>query len=128
MQSFHDTATSAAPPEEVWKLLYDPARFPDWWAGSRPSSAATGRVHDLSGGLSRLPDGAAARHATRPAARDGLVPGVGPALRVAASAGGDGTLITVDVEIPDAEAHRLEGQQGGDQRLDAPAREQAVDT
>lgn len=22
-----------APPEEVWKLLYDPARFPEWWAG-----------------------------------------------------------------------------------------------
>ena len=25
--------TRPAPPEEVWKLLYDPARFPDWWAG-----------------------------------------------------------------------------------------------
>ena len=33
MPSFHDTATSSAPPEEVWKLLYDPSRFPDWWAG-----------------------------------------------------------------------------------------------
>jgi uncharacterized protein YndB with AHSA1/START domain len=31
--SFHDTTTSAAPPEDVWKLLYDPSRFPDWWAG-----------------------------------------------------------------------------------------------
>ena len=35
MPSFHDTATSSAPPEEVWKLLYDPSRFPDWWAGNR---------------------------------------------------------------------------------------------
>ena len=33
MPSFHDTTTSSAPPEEVWKLLYDPSRFPDWWAG-----------------------------------------------------------------------------------------------
>ncbi|HWX73965.1 MAG TPA: SRPBCC family protein, partial [Solirubrobacteraceae bacterium] len=33
MPSFHDSATSAAAPEEVWKLLYDPSRFPDWWAG-----------------------------------------------------------------------------------------------
>lgn len=33
MPSFHDSADAAAPPEEVWKLLYDPARFPDWWAG-----------------------------------------------------------------------------------------------
>ena len=33
MPSFHDTVTSAAPPEEVWKLRYDPSRFPDWWVG-----------------------------------------------------------------------------------------------
>src|SRR5579862_6888750 len=33
MPSFHDTASSIAPPEDVWKLLYDPARFPEWWAG-----------------------------------------------------------------------------------------------
>jgi uncharacterized protein YndB with AHSA1/START domain len=26
-------AACAAAPEEVWKLLHDPARFPDWWAG-----------------------------------------------------------------------------------------------
>jgi uncharacterized protein YndB with AHSA1/START domain len=31
--SLADHATSAAPPEEVWKLLYDPSRFPEWWAG-----------------------------------------------------------------------------------------------
>jgi len=33
MPSFIDSAISAGAPEEVWKLLYDPARFPDWWAG-----------------------------------------------------------------------------------------------
>ena len=33
MPSFSDVATSEAPAEEVWKLLYDPARFPEWWAG-----------------------------------------------------------------------------------------------
>src|SRR5947209_18645975 len=33
MPAFHDRANSTAPPEEVWKLLYDPRRFPDWWAG-----------------------------------------------------------------------------------------------
>jgi len=33
MPSFHDSADSEAAPEEVWKLLYDPARFPQWWAG-----------------------------------------------------------------------------------------------
>lgn len=33
MPSFAGHAISDAPPEEIWKLLYDPARMPDWWAG-----------------------------------------------------------------------------------------------
>jgi uncharacterized protein YndB with AHSA1/START domain len=33
MPSFTASASSAAPAEEVWKLLYDPARFPEWWVG-----------------------------------------------------------------------------------------------
>jgi uncharacterized protein YndB with AHSA1/START domain len=33
MPTVVDHATSPAPPEDVWKLLYDPARFPEWWAG-----------------------------------------------------------------------------------------------
>jgi uncharacterized protein YndB with AHSA1/START domain len=34
MPSFADTGRSAAPPEEVWKLLCDSSRLPDWWAGN----------------------------------------------------------------------------------------------
>ena len=33
MPTFTLTSVAAAPVEEVWKLLYDPARFPQWWAG-----------------------------------------------------------------------------------------------
>lgn len=33
MPSLHDSTEADAPPEEVWKLLYDPSRFPEWWAG-----------------------------------------------------------------------------------------------
>jgi len=33
MPSFRDTIIAAAPPEEVWKILYNPARFPEWLAG-----------------------------------------------------------------------------------------------
>ena len=34
MPTFDQSAVSTAPPEEVWKLLYDPAQFPLWWAGT----------------------------------------------------------------------------------------------
>jgi uncharacterized protein YndB with AHSA1/START domain len=33
MPHFDDAITTDAPPEEVWKLLYDTSRFPDWWEG-----------------------------------------------------------------------------------------------
>ena len=33
MPGFALTGTAAAPVEEVWKLLFDPSRFPEWWAG-----------------------------------------------------------------------------------------------
>ena len=33
MPGFTLSARCRAPVEEVWKLLFDPARFPDWWAG-----------------------------------------------------------------------------------------------
>jgi uncharacterized protein YndB with AHSA1/START domain len=31
MPGFALSAQCHAPVEEVWKLLFDPARFPDWW-------------------------------------------------------------------------------------------------
>ncbi|MHB8694117.1 MAG: SRPBCC family protein [Solirubrobacteraceae bacterium] len=113
MPSFHDQATSAAPPEEVWKLLYDPARFPDWWAG-------TGSVEVGSGGAyTMFPEG----YPDFPMAqvldtdRDGqtvkvscLVSDLRFEWRLA-DAGDGGTVIDVDVEIPEAEAARLETQQ-----------------
>jgi uncharacterized protein YndB with AHSA1/START domain len=113
MPSFHDTATSAAPPEDVWKLLYDPSRFPDWWAG-----VATVEVTG-SGGYTMYPDG----YPDFPMAQ--LLETQRDQGRVTVSClvsdlrydwrldpAGDGTQISVDVEIPDAEAHRLESQRG----------------
>jgi uncharacterized protein YndB with AHSA1/START domain len=111
MPSFHDSATSSAPPEEVWKLLYDPARFPDWWAG-----IATVAVED-DGNYTMYPDG----YPDFPMAQ--LLDTKADHQRVTVSClvsdlrfewrlepAGDGTRITVDVEIPEAEAHRLENQ------------------
>lgn len=33
MPEFAMSAVCRAPVEEVWKLLFDPARFPEWWVG-----------------------------------------------------------------------------------------------
>lgn len=111
MPSFHDVATSAAPPEQVWKLLYDPSRFPDWWAG-----IGTVDVQD-EGQYTMYPDG----YPDFPMAQ--LLDSRLDQQRVTVSclvsdlrfdwrleADGEGTLITVDVEIPEAEAHRLDTQ------------------
>jgi uncharacterized protein YndB with AHSA1/START domain len=111
MPSFHDATTSAAAPEEVWKLLYDPSRFPDWWTGIE-----TVEVTD-SGSYTMYPDG----YPDFPMAQ--LLDTQQHDHRVTVSClvsdlkfqwrlqpAGTGTLITVDVEIPDAEAHRLDSQ------------------
>jgi len=109
--SFNDSASSEAPPEEVWKLLYDPARFPDWWAG-----IGTVEVQD-EGAYTMYPDG----YPDFPMAQ--LLDTQRDQQRVTVSClvsdlrfewhlepAGSGTLITVDVEIPESEAHRLETQ------------------
>lgn len=33
MPAFELTGRAAAPVEDVWKLLFDPTRFPEWWTG-----------------------------------------------------------------------------------------------
>jgi uncharacterized protein YndB with AHSA1/START domain len=111
MPSFHDTATSTAPPEEVWKLLYDPSRFPEWWAG-------IGTVQPGEGGeYTMYPDG----YPDYPMAQ--LLDSKRDQQRVTVSClvsdlrfdwrlelDGEGTLITVEVDIPAEEAHRLDDQ------------------
>src|ERR671931_427048 len=42
MVEFEDSARSEAPPEEVWKILYDPARFTEWWEGMETTSVGDG--------------------------------------------------------------------------------------
>ena len=112
MPSFHDTATSQAPPEDVWKLLYDPSRFPDWWAG-------VGTVElGGEGEYTMYPEG----YPDFPMAQ--LLDTERDNQRVTVSClvsdlrfewrlepAGGGTRITVEVKIPDAESHRLDSQQ-----------------
>ena len=111
MPSFHDTTTSSAPPEEVWKLLYDPSRFPDWWAGIE--TVEVGRA----GQYTIYPDGypdfpmAQLLNTERDEQRvtvSCLVSDLHFEWRLEPDA--QGTRITVDVQVPQAEAHRLDVQ------------------
>ena len=111
MPSFHDTSTAAAPPEEVWKLLYDASRFPEWWAG-----VGTVEVGG-EGEYTMYPDGYPdfpmaqlldSRHEEQRVTVSCLVSDLRFEWRLEPV--GDGTLVTVDVEIPEAEAHRLDTQ------------------
>ena len=117
MPTFDDSATTTAPVEEVWKLLYDPARMVEWWEGVE---RVDGDGHDGQGNLTIYPAGSP----------DFPMP---QELRTAADGRGltiscltkylvyewrlepldAGTRIRVHVEIPEEEAHRLESQRGG---------------
>jgi uncharacterized protein YndB with AHSA1/START domain len=111
MPSFHDTTTSVAPPEEVWKLLYDPARFPEWWTGvGTVDREAPNRYTMYPEGYPDFPMAQVLetqRHEHRVTVSC-LVSDLRFEWRLAPDA--EGTLITVDVEIPEAEAHRLDTQ------------------
>jgi uncharacterized protein YndB with AHSA1/START domain len=111
MPSFHDSARSGAPPEDVWKLLYDPSRFPEWWAG-------IGTVEVKSEGeYTMYPEG----YPDFPMAQllDMQTDGHGVTVSCLVNdlrfewrlePDGAGTRISVDVEIPEREGHRLERQ------------------
>lgn len=114
MPSFHDSADARAAPEEVWKLLYDPARFPDWWAGMGTVELGGG-----DGSFTMYPEGypdfpmAQQLDTTREQQRvtvSCLVSDLRFEWGLEALPDGAGTRITVDVDIPEAEAARLATQ------------------
>jgi uncharacterized protein YndB with AHSA1/START domain len=111
MPSFHDAATSPAPPEDVWKLLYDPSRFPDWWAGV--GTVEVGGETQYTMYPDGYPDFPMAqlldtRREDQRVTVSCLVSDLRFEWRLEPAA--NGTRITVEVDIPDAEAHRLESQ------------------
>jgi uncharacterized protein YndB with AHSA1/START domain len=112
MPTFDDAASTTAPPEEVWKALYDPARFPEWWTGVATVEPSA------EGGFTMYPDGYPdfpMPQTIRTARADGRVTvscQVSDLIfewRLSELPDG-GTRIAVHVDIPDAEAHRLDGQ------------------
>jgi uncharacterized protein YndB with AHSA1/START domain len=115
MPTFNASAQVAAPPEDVWKLLYDPARFPEWWSGIE--TVAAGDVKGGSGDVTFYPDG----YPDFPMPQQVATSGDGHSVRISCLVSdlrfewrieeqGSGTLVTVDVEIPEEEARRLDTQ------------------
>jgi uncharacterized protein YndB with AHSA1/START domain len=111
MPTFELTAHTTAPVEEVWKLLHDPARFPEWWQGVE--SVAPGPQGDYTMWPAGYPDFPMAQH-LRAEPGDGrvtiscLVSDL--VFRWQLRADGETTDIDVEVELPDREAHRLPDQ------------------
>jgi uncharacterized protein YndB with AHSA1/START domain len=112
MPRFRDGAVSAAPPEEVWKLLYDPRRFPEWWAGIAAVDAEAPQA-DGTARFGYYPDGGAERPLpqllqtssdARRAVVSCLVHGFRFEWTLEPVEGGGGTRIDVVVDVPDAEA------------------------
>lgn len=112
MPSFEQSVHTSAAPQQVWKLLYDPARFPDWWAGigSVETGGGAGDYTMYPAGYPDFP----MPQALRASQHNGLVTisclvsdlCFDWRLRPA----GTGTEISVQVRIPDQEAHRLDAQ------------------
>ena|SRR6202035_5570481 len=111
MPSFHETAKSNASPEEVWKLLYDPSRFPDWWVGIEIVDVTSDGEYTMypegypDFPMAQLLD---TQHDQQRVTVSCLVSDLRFEWRLEPD--GEGTRINVDVEIPDAEAHRLDTQ------------------
>lgn len=115
MPAFHDAASTSAPPEEVWKLLYDPSRFPEWWVGVETIEEGDAKGGD--GTFTLYPEGYPDFPMPQALRTDADERGVRISCLVSdltfvwrLADGDPGTRITVDVEIPEAEAHRLDGQ------------------
>jgi uncharacterized protein YndB with AHSA1/START domain len=117
MPSFDDDATTPAPPEEVWKILYDPYRFPEWWSGIESVEHAE-RDDDRTGytvyptGYPDFPMPQTMQTMTSEGrvVVSCLVSDLRFAWTLEPLDLDRGTRITVHVDIPEAEAHRLDGQ------------------
>src|SRR3954452_16267918 len=104
-------APPPAPPEEVWKALYDPRRFPEWWVGLETVEAGE------AGAYTAYPEGypdfpMAPLLRTDADGHRAVVSCLVSDLRFEwrLTPEGTGTRIDVDVEIPEREAARLETQ------------------
>jgi uncharacterized protein YndB with AHSA1/START domain len=126
MPTFDDQVTAAAVPEEIWKLLYDPTRFPEWWVGvetvepdETDETDQTPDLGDSGDGYTMYPTGYPDYPMPQALRADQahdfveiscLVSNLVFAWRLTPEGDGTSTRIAVHVEIPADESHRLETQ------------------
>ena len=112
MPQFDDHAHSAAPPEEVWKLLYDPTRFTEWWVGVETVEPHTDGYTMYPAGYPDfpMPQQLRTEREDRRVVISCLVSNLRFDWRLIPDADGASTEIEVHVEIPSAESARLAGQ------------------
>ena len=111
MPGFTLSAMCCAPVEEVWKLLFDPARFPDWWVGIETvRQDAPGEFTQWPAGYPDFPMPQKLRvdQANERVTVSCQVCDIEIVWQLAEA--GTGTSINVNVSLPEREAHRLGGQ------------------
>src|SRR6516162_8595084 len=112
MPGFTLSARCRAPVEDVWKLLFDPARFPDWWVGIETvRKDAPGEFTQWPAGYPDFPMPQKLRvdQANERVTISCQVSDIDVVWQLAEA--GTGTSIHVNVSLPQHEAHRLDGQQ-----------------
>ncbi|WP_217912688.1 SRPBCC family protein [Miltoncostaea marina] len=104
MPAFTEELRCAAPAEEVWKLLYDPWRYPEWWTGTDAVTGGEGGVARHSGG-SVWPTAVEAGRVGEQVVISCVLTDIVFRWTLAPDAGG--CRVRLEVAIPDREAARL---------------------
>ena len=111
MPTFALSTVTTAPVEEVWKLLHDPTRFPEWWEGIETVvTDPDGSTYTIwPQGYPDFPMGQRMQATGTRVTISCLVSDLMFCWQLTEA--GPGTEIRVQVEFPDREAHRLQTQQ-----------------
>jgi uncharacterized protein YndB with AHSA1/START domain len=109
MVEFETEALCRTAAIEPWKLLYDPARFPEWWVGM--ARVEPGEDESVTRYMEAWPDFAYPTQVTRHADASRIVvscllSNIVHEWSLASAA--EGCVVRVRVELPDSESHRLE--------------------
>jgi uncharacterized protein YndB with AHSA1/START domain len=114
MPTFTMTTHTEGPVEEVWKLLHDPSRFPEWWEGIEtvevsPTRTGAADYTVWPDGYPDYPMGQRLQEGPGRVTISCLVSDLMFTWQLRDA--GDGTDIDVLVEVPEREAHRVPTQQ-----------------